>query len=214
MILRIILSLVGLFFILVACLLIYAFAVPRPLDTTDPSIFLEDGKIVNYCDLPELDGSSKLADDIPKAYTPGCGLTKTPMPILENCTEPLADGVVDMRGLWYGLSGRIGHLERIEQCGNRVVVTAYGTIHDFRVDGLTPEILAGFIAKGEWKMLLNKRSTTFRNLPDDIKNNLTDEVMFAAVLEQPTLLKRPLLPLNGELNLGFKADQYQNLFAK
>ena len=135
MILRIILSLVGLFFILVACLLIYAFAVPRPLDTTDPSIFLEDGKTVNYCGLPELDGSAKSANDIPKAYTPGCGFSHTPMPILENCTEPLADGVVDMRGLWYGLSGRIGHLERIEQCGNRVVVTAYGTIHDFRVDG-------------------------------------------------------------------------------
>jgi hypothetical protein len=135
MILRIILSLVGLFFILVACLLIYAFAVPRPLDTTDPSIFLEDGKTVNYCGLPELDGSGKSANDIPKAYTPGCRFSHTPMPILENCTEPLADGVVDMRGLWYGLSGRIGHLERIEQCGNRVVVTAYGTIHDFRVDG-------------------------------------------------------------------------------
>ena len=40
-----------------------------------------------------------------------------------------------MRGLWLGISGRIGHLERIEQCGNRVVVTAYRTIHDFRVDG-------------------------------------------------------------------------------
>ena len=40
-----------------------------------------------------------------------------------------------MRGLWLGVSGRVGHLERIEQCGNRVVVTAFGIIHDFRVDG-------------------------------------------------------------------------------
>ena len=40
-----------------------------------------------------------------------------------------------MRGLWHGVSGWVGHLERIEQCGNRVVVAAYGTIHDFRVDG-------------------------------------------------------------------------------
>ena len=135
MIARIILSLVGLSFILVACLLVYAFVAPRPLDTTDPSIFLKDGKTVNYCDLPELDGSGKSADDIPKAYTPGCGFSRTPVPILANCTEPLAEGVVDMRGLWHGVSGRIGHLERIEQCGNRVVVTAYGTIHDFRADG-------------------------------------------------------------------------------
>jgi hypothetical protein len=57
------------------------------------------------------------------------------MPILADCTEPLAEGVVDMRGLWLGVSGRVGHLERIEQCGNRVVVTAHGVIHDFRADG-------------------------------------------------------------------------------
>ena len=57
------------------------------------------------------------------------------MPILAECTEPLAEGVVDMRGLWHGVAGRVRHLERIEQCGNRVVVTTSGLIHDFRVDG-------------------------------------------------------------------------------
>ena len=135
MFLRVALSLGGLLLILIACLVVYAFAAPRPLDTTDPTIFLEDGNSVNYCELPVLDGSGKTADAIPKAYTPGCGYLRTPMPILAECTEPLAPGVVDMRGLWYGVSGWVGHVERIEQCGNRVVVTAYKTIHDFRVDG-------------------------------------------------------------------------------
>ena len=135
MVLRLVKSLVGLFLVLVACLLMYAFAAPRPLDTTDRSIFLQNGESVDYCELPVLDRSGKLADDIPKALTPGCGNTQTPMPILSECTEPLAEGVVDMRGLWLGISGRVGHLERIEQCGNRVVVTAYRTIHDFRVVG-------------------------------------------------------------------------------
>ena len=135
MILRVLLSLGGLLAALIACLLIYAFALPRPPDTTDPEIFLQDGATVDYCDLPVLDGSGKTADDIPKAYTPGCGYSRTPMPILADCTEPLAEGVVDMRGLWLGISGRVGHLERVEQCGNRVVVSAYRTIHDFRVDG-------------------------------------------------------------------------------
>ena len=121
--------------LLVIGLLFYAFLIPRPTDTTDPTIFLQDGRSVNYCDLPELDGSGKLANEIPKSYTPGCSYTTIPMPILAKCTEPLAEGVVDMRGLWLGVSGRVGHLERIEQCGNRVVVTAYGIIHDFRVDG-------------------------------------------------------------------------------
>jgi len=125
----------GLIAALVGALLVYAFALPRPADTTDPSIFLADGGALDYCQLVDLDGSKKTADEIPKAYTPGCNYTRVPMPILAECTEPLAEGVVDMRGLWHGVSGRVGHLERIEQCGNRVVVTTSGLIHDFRVDG-------------------------------------------------------------------------------
>ena len=97
-------------------LLSYAFLMPRPLDTTDKSIFEGNGRNVDYCALPVLDGSGKRANDIPKAYTPGCALEDVPLPILAECTEPLAPGVVDMRGLWKGVSGRVGHLERIEQC--------------------------------------------------------------------------------------------------
>ena len=87
-------------------------------------------------------------------------------------------------------------------------------LYDFKKQPLTTELLTQFVKQSDWSLLLNKRSTTFRNLPDEIKNNLTDDVMFAAVLEQPTLLKRPLLPLNDELNLGFKAEQYQAIFAQ
>jgi len=85
-------------------------------------------------------------------------------------------------------------------------------LYDFKKQPLTTELLTQFVKQSDWSLLLNKRSTTFRNLPDEIKNNLTDEVIFAAVLEQPTLLKRPLLSLDGQLNLGFKAEQYQALF--
>jgi len=85
-------------------------------------------------------------------------------------------------------------------------------LYDFKKQPLTTELLTQFVKQSDWSLLLNKRSTTFRNLSDEIKNNLTDEVIFAAVLEQPTLLKRPLLSLDGQLNLGFKAEQYQALF--
>lgn len=57
------------------------------------------------------------------------------MPILEGCTEPLAEGVVDLRGLWQGRAGDRVHVERIEQCGNRTVVTTSGIVHDFVTDG-------------------------------------------------------------------------------
>lgn len=86
------------------------------------------------------------------------------------------------------------------------------TFHDFKKQGLSPELLTQLVNQGDWSTLLNKRSTTFRQLPDEVKNNLTDEVIFKAVLEQPTLLKRPLLKLNNQLHLGFKDEQYQELF--
>lgn len=84
--------------------------------------------------------------------------------------------------------------------------------HDFKKQGISEELLSQFVSNKPWSELLNKRSTTFRQLPEEIKNNLTDEVMFNAVLEQPTLLKRPLLDTNNELHLGFKEAQYQELF--
>ncbi len=83
------------------------------------------------------------------------------------------------------------------------------TFHDFRKDGLSPELLNTFVETSSWDVLLNKRSTSFRNLPDDIKNNLTNEVMFNAVIEQPTLLKRPVLMSNAKTLVGFKENEYQ-----
>ena len=85
-------------------------------------------------------------------------------------------------------------------------------LYDFKTQSLTAELLTQFVLQSDWSLLLNKRSTTFRNLPDEIKNNLTDEVIFSAVIDQPTLLKRPLISLEGQLHLGFKEAQYQELF--
>ncbi len=112
------------------------FVVPRPADTTQARVFEADGRALDYCDLPELTGAGPSADDIPVAYTPECGWEGGwPMPVLADCTEPLGPGIADLRGLWLGTKGLVGHVERIEQCGNRTVVTAGGIIHDFRTDG-------------------------------------------------------------------------------
>jgi hypothetical protein len=102
---------------------------PRPPNTTNPATLAGDGSLMNYCELPLLDGSGTMAAEIPKANTPGCSYTHFPLPVLAQCTEPLAPGAADLRGLWQALDGR--HVERIEQCGRRVVVTTSGIIHDY-----------------------------------------------------------------------------------
>ena len=104
----------------------------RPPLTIDPDTLAGDGSTIDYCDLPELDGSGKRAVDIPKGNTPGCGYAHFPLPVLAQCTEPLQAGADDIRGLWLGVSGgHVGHVERVEQCGGRTVITAAGIIHDY-----------------------------------------------------------------------------------
>ena len=102
----------------------------RPTATMDPAVLAGNGSALNYCELQILDNSGKRAIDIPKGNTPGCGYTRFPMPILSECTESLPEGAADIRGLWRGISGKVGHVERVEQCGERVVVTSSGIIHD------------------------------------------------------------------------------------
>lgn len=94
--------------------------------------------------------------------------------------------------------------------------------YDFKKQPLTTELLTELVLLSDWSLLLNKRSTTFRNLPVDLKENLTDEKLFQATLEQPTLLKRPLLHIPAEkkqdnntsdmLYLGFKEAHYKEVF--
>jgi hypothetical protein len=104
---------------------------PRPPLTTDPATLAGDGSLIDYCELPVLDGSGKEAADIPKGNTPGCRYDHFPLPVLAACTEPLPEGAADIRGLWIGVEGKTGHVERIEQCGSRTVVTSSGIIHDY-----------------------------------------------------------------------------------
>jgi hypothetical protein len=87
-------------------------------------------------------------DEIPTAHTPPGGYgSAMPPPILAGCNEPLADGAPDLRGTWRVVDAESNgerlayghplwdHVERIEQAGDRVVVTAGGVIHDMRADG-------------------------------------------------------------------------------
>ena len=104
-------------------------------------MFDGDGTELDYCDLPILDGSGLTAKDIPQAFTPGCGYTVFPKPILKDCTEPLPEGAQDIRGLWQSVDPKMpDHVERVEQCGDRVVVTAHGLIHDHSPDMLSNDV--------------------------------------------------------------------------
>jgi arsenate reductase len=83
--------------------------------------------------------------------------------------------------------------------------------HDYRADGLTPELLQSFIDRIGWEKLLNKSSTSWRQLSPEQQANLTREKAARLMLETPTLIKRPILDTENKLIIGFKADQYASL---
>lgn len=86
--------------------------------------------------------------------------------------------------------------------------------HDYRADGLPPELLQRFIDGLGWEKLLNKSSTSWRQLNPEQQAGLTREKVFALMLETPTLIKRPILEFGNALIIGFKAGQYEALNVK
>lgn len=83
---------------------------------------------------------------------------------------------------------------------------------DYRLDGLDAGQLAEFINGCGWQALLNTRGTTFRNLPEAEKDQLTEAKAVNLMLKYPAMIKRPLLHHNGQYYLGFSTTQYQSLF--
>ncbi len=85
--------------------------------------------------------------------------------------------------------------------------------HDYRVDGLSDEHLQGFIDKLGWEPLLNTRGTTWRKLPQEQRDAITDaQSAKTLMLEQPAMIKRPLLETeSGEILLGFNIEIYQQV---
>lgn len=85
--------------------------------------------------------------------------------------------------------------------------------HDFRKDGLDEEQLSQWIKKAGWETLLNKRGTTWRKLDDETKNNVDEKSAIKIMLENPAIIKRPVLEAGKNLEVGFNEDRYRELLS-
>ena len=84
--------------------------------------------------------------------------------------------------------------------------------HDFRVDGLNAAQVQGWIAELGLDTLVNKRSTTWKELSDSQKDSFNSETAVQIIVDNPTLIKRPLLDTGALRQVGFKDADYQKLF--
>ena len=85
--------------------------------------------------------------------------------------------------------------------------------HDFRSDGLSETKVKSWLKTLGIETLVNKRSTTWKELDDATKATFTESTAASIILTNPTLIKRPLLETTAATRVGFNATDYQILFS-
>ena len=71
--------------------------------------------------------------------------------------------------------------------------------HDYKKQGLEPNQLDQWLQQLSWEDLLNRRGTTWRKLPEEVREN-------------QSIIKRPLLVDGDKFLLGFSDASYQAHF--
>ena len=87
------------------------------------------------------------------------------------------------------------------------------SFHDYRKDGIDKDLINSFLEHLPWTELLNKRSTSYRQLTEQQKSSLSAETVIDIFIEFPTLIKRPLIIHHSNCLVGFKVDTYKSLFS-
>ena len=85
--------------------------------------------------------------------------------------------------------------------------------HDLRNDGLDNALLDAWIEDLGWENLINRRGTTWRQLPVESREPLDEARARKLMQAHPAIIKRPLLELGPVRYLGFSDTHYTSLFS-
>ncbi|WP_428029599.1 ArsC family reductase [Ancylobacter sp.] len=84
--------------------------------------------------------------------------------------------------------------------------------HDYKASGIDAAHLQEWAGKVGWEPLLNRAGTTFRKLSDAEKADIDEAKALSLMQAQPSLIKRPVLDVDGSLLVGFKPEAYGATF--
>ena len=84
--------------------------------------------------------------------------------------------------------------------------------HDYRKNGLEVKHLKKWVKELGWEALLNRRGTTWRKIPEAARENVNEKSALTLMLEHPAMIKRPLLDTGKTRVVGFKENEYIELF--
>ena len=119
---------------------------------------------------------------------------------------------------WSGKYAVMNTIYGIKNCDTmkkaRAWLESHGVAHDFhdyKESGIERAKLEQWLKSVGWEALLNRAGTTFRKLPDAAKRNLTEGKAVKLMLEQPSMIKRPVLEHGRSLLVGFSPEKYAAL---
>lgn len=81
--------------------------------------------------------------------------------------------------------------------------------HDYKKDGVPTQELDNWLNELGWEALINRRGTTWRKLDEAVREGMDTQNARKVILDNPSIVKRPLLDTGDERILGFKADDYE-----
>ena len=84
--------------------------------------------------------------------------------------------------------------------------------HDYKKQGLDEGVLKQALSEHGWEEVINRRGTTWRQLPDSVKESMDEAKAIEIANDNPSIVKRPLLLHKGKTTLGFKAESYGEIF--
>jgi arsenate reductase len=83
--------------------------------------------------------------------------------------------------------------------------------HDFRRDGLSSDLVSRWY--NNWQdSMINRRSTTWRGLTEDARALASDSDAINLLVNNPTLIQRPVLEHSGKLLMNFSDASYADFF--
>ena len=86
------------------------------------------------------------------------------------------------------------------------------SFYNYKKDGADKDVLKKAIAQFGWENVINRRGTTWRQLDPQTQNDMNEAIAFTVACENPSIIKRPLLVKDDDMHLGFKPDQYEDIF--
>ena len=84
--------------------------------------------------------------------------------------------------------------------------------HDFRKHGIDTTTLQQWLRQVDWRLLLNRRGTTWRKLDATRQQSIDEDNVCELLCQQPSMIKRPVLDHTKGLEIGFNATTYEQIF--